>query len=255
MKKPALSVAAVKKVEKPTPPPGWERAGLSSIAQLLREHRDWIFNDSDESLLWALYGSDVETRRAAIILLHRQVKFWRRRYEGLRDRLPEGSSLDKYLLLQSALAALNALSPLEQKRAVDSDECRKPKFGGVTTRLYDWLADEHRNPELRVALGCKPSAFRKLCRDAGISAADTKGKPRTFTFREVVALLRVRLRRQRPTQTERVRIAGEIWLRIRGGAEKRRDELKRVLVAAGAECENLASVVSPPPRGIGLGQL
>lgn len=112
-----------------------------------------------------------------------------------------------------------------------------PKFGGQLTAAYDWLADNHHNPGLRRALGCKPSAFRLLCRDAGIPASETDGKSGRFTFNQVVDLLRVRLtQRQRPGLEARVTIACDIWQRIRSQRGPKRNAIRSVLRETGAAC-------------------
>jgi len=140
-------------------------------------------------------------------------------------------------------------------------ERRAPLFGGQLTEDYDWLADHHHNPDLRRALGCQPSAFRLLCRDAGIPSK-TDGKSGRFTFNQVVDLLRVRLiQRQRPGLEARARIAGEIWVGIRSRGGPRRNKIRSVLREVGAACAEApmkpglgpllpASVIS----GVGLGQ-
>ena len=116
-------------------------------------------------------------------------------------------------------------------------ERRAPKFGGQPTGDYDWLADNHHNPDLRRALGYRPSAFRLLCRDADIPASETDGNANRFSFKQVVALLRVRLtQRQRPGLEARVTIACDIWQRIRSQRGPKRNAIRSVLRETGAAC-------------------
>ena len=115
-------------------------------------------------------------------------------------------------------------------------ELRAPRFGGQLTADYHWLADIHHNPDLRRALGCKPSAFRLLCRDADIPPK-TDGKSGRFTFNQVVDLLRVRLtQRQRPGLEARVTIACDIWQRIRSQRGPKRNAIRSVLRESRAAC-------------------
>lgn len=246
MKKSAIDAAVPKKERKPAPPTGWERAGLNSIARFLGDYRDWLFADARESRLVNLDCPDPEQRLAAIVLLKRQVAYWRRRYEDLRGRLPEGSPLDTKLLLQSLLDASKSMSPSEQKRAIAPTGAKRRLKWNFIVRgqrivgCYNWVAERHRGPELRDALCYGESQFSSAVRkQLGARRARSEGGARWFSAADARALLDYRL--STTGKAARPEIAEAIWQSIKGSQTDYLLAMQRMLKKHGAMCAQVVA--------------
>jgi hypothetical protein len=217
-------------------PEGWLDAPPHLNSDIAARHPQWFgklasrFSSPMGELDWR--GLTAEQKRAAFIIecaktheLRMQAKEAERFFEENHIQPPWSERMEEFVQNLTV-------------REI-SHERKQPVFGGRITKNYDWLADRHLGPELRLALGYRRSGFQKLRNSAQIAPARKGGSARAYTFKEMTALLLARFLRT-PVR-RRKKIAETIWMGIGRKSGKQKTVLQNFLVKFGAACDDAPS--------------
>lgn len=230
-------------VPTPLPPVGWETAQPISVRRLLKDptSKAWLRSELDR-LPPGLASATAEETRGMLALLAAQVRHYRKataRYDempaDLKSRAEEAQMRTARSLFHRHRETGKPLPRPAWHRA-------ELKWGSAkaTARVcgYDWLAQRHRRPALRLALCYEKTQFRRLVRQYGLRPR-RRGREDSFPCRDALRLLTHRLK---PGHTRSREIAERIWdltaLRTRRMRDLPKDfaKLRRLLVAAGCPC-------------------
>jgi len=229
-------------------PKGWESETPFSFQKLAKDFPDWFQSLTKRTSVesYFLPAEATATKPKALSKLHHtiyvilsaQLHHWKQSAEDSAERLKDHGLKDSI----SISDLTEALSEIEDGEKSDQED---PIFGGHLTVGYPWLDEIHDERTLRCALGCIRRVFHDLREDAGIPAGQKGHRTREFTFDQAMRLLKFRLRRRRPHSKRRREIAEEIWDHVmHDGNEQRRGEIRKILIEAGAACEELVGLLA-----------
>ena len=233
----AVTPPAPKPATPPPPPDGWQHTPWTLFEDLYTQNQEWFNNlaaKTDYQDVW-LATADVplteQGKRVTFVIFTAQLDYWKNKARDLEECLQDAGIKSRVpaRLFKAALAGVDILARKERSQ---------PVFGGFATVGYNWLADQHRGPDLSRAFGYKGKSFQDLRIASGIAAGPMKGgRGRIFPFHEAMRMLETRLARKRPVLDRRREIAERIWEYVKLRTDlQRREAIRRVLTTTGARC-------------------